>query len=87
MRGEGREKERERNIDAREKHPLLSSLGTPDWDRKQTRNPGMCPDWESNLSLCRRTANQLGHTSWANKLSFQQQSSDLLASPRITSTF
>ena len=39
-RGEGREKERERNINWL---PVLQPL-----TRDQTRNPGVCPDWESN---------------------------------------
>ena len=39
-RGEGREKERERNI-----HVWLLSCA-PNWDL--ARNPGMCPDWEWN---------------------------------------
>ena len=45
-RREGREKERERNIDMRQK---------PQWDSSrtcltgdQTHNPGIFPDWESN---------------------------------------
>ena len=38
---EGREKERERNINVW--LPLMSPTGDP------TRNPGTCPDWESNL--------------------------------------
>ena len=39
-RGEGREKERERNIDVCcPSHPLTGGLAC---------NPGMCPDWESN---------------------------------------
>ena len=41
-RGEGKEKERERNINARLPfaRPALGNL---------VRNPGMCPEWESNL--------------------------------------
>ena len=40
--GERREKERERNINMwlPLMHPLLGNLA---------HNPGMCPDWESNL--------------------------------------
>ena len=30
-RGDGREKERERNVDEREKHRLVVSLMSPDW--------------------------------------------------------
>ena len=41
MRGEGKEKDRERNID------WLPLLCPP--TRDQTRNPSMCPDWELNL--------------------------------------
>ena len=36
-RGEGRKKERERNIDVWEKYQSVAS-----------HNPGMCPDWELN---------------------------------------
>ena len=41
-RGEGKEKERERNINAQLPfaRPALGNL---------VRNPGMCPEWESNL--------------------------------------
>ena len=43
-----REKEKERNIDRREKNiNQLPLMQTPTGD--QTDNPGMCPDWESNL--------------------------------------
>ena len=38
-RGEGREKKRE-------KHPSVASHTCPKWDRN--RNPGLCPDQESN---------------------------------------
>ena len=40
-RGEGRDKERERNINV-----WLSSHMPPTGDL--ARNPGTCPDWESN---------------------------------------
>ena len=42
----GRKKERERSINAREKHPLVASDLCPDLD--PTRNLGMCPNQESN---------------------------------------
>ena len=45
-RGEGREKERRRNINAREKQGSAVSCTSP--NRDQTCNLGMCPDWESN---------------------------------------
>ena len=45
--GTGREKERERNIDVREKHWLVAFCKHP--DQGQTHNLGTCPDWESNL--------------------------------------
>ena len=41
-RGEGKEEERERNISVR--LPLMSPP-----TRDLAHNPGMCPDWESNL--------------------------------------
>ena len=44
-REEGREKE-ERNIDISEKHWLVASRTPPAGDL--ARNPGLCPDWESN---------------------------------------
>ena len=46
MRGEGRGKERERNINVREKHQSVASCMPP--TRDLARNPGMCPDWELN---------------------------------------
>ena len=45
-RGEGREKERERNINVQEIHQLVASHMPP--NGHLARNPGMCPDWESN---------------------------------------
>ena len=45
-RGEGKEKERERNINVWEINWLAVSH-TP-WAGDLTRNPGVCPDWESN---------------------------------------
>ena len=43
-RGEGSEKERERNM--QEIYRLVASHRTPNGDL--ACNPGMCPDWESN---------------------------------------
>ena len=45
-REEGREKERERNIDVWENHRLAASRTPPTGDL--ARKPGMCPDWELN---------------------------------------
>ena len=45
-REKGREGEMERNIDVRETHWLVASCVTPTGDL--ARNPGLCPDWESN---------------------------------------
>ena len=45
-RGEGKEKERERNIDVQEIHQLVASSTPPTGDLAQ--NPGMCLDWELN---------------------------------------
>ena len=44
--GEGRYKEKERNIDVWEKHQLVASPTPLTWDL--TWNPGMCPDKELN---------------------------------------
>ena len=50
-REEGREKERERHIDVREKH--LSAVSCMHPEQGAGHNPGMCPDWESNQQpLC-----------------------------------
>ena len=43
-RGEGREGERERNINVREIHESLASHMPPTGNL--AHNPGMCPDWE-----------------------------------------
>ena len=48
-RGEGREKERERNIEVREKHQSIASCTRP--IRDGTCNLGMCPAQESNRWL------------------------------------
>ena len=45
-RGEGREIERERNINVQEIHQLVASHISPPGDL--ACNPGMCPDWELN---------------------------------------
>ena len=45
-RGEGRKKERERNIDMQEKHQLVASCTPPPGDL--VHNPDLCPDRESN---------------------------------------
>ena len=45
-RGEGSKKERERNIDVREKHQLVASHTLP--TRVLAHNLGICLDWESN---------------------------------------
>ena len=42
----GREGERERNTDVREKHQLVASCMLPTGDL--ACNPGVCPDWEWN---------------------------------------
>ena len=44
--GEGRYKEKERNIDVWEKHQLVASYTCPSWG--PACNPGMCPDQGSN---------------------------------------
>ena len=41
-----RGKERERNIDVREKHPSVALVRALTMDL--AHNPGMCPDWEQN---------------------------------------
>ena len=45
-RREGKEKERERNMDVQEIYRLVASPTPPTGDL--VCNPGMCPDWESN---------------------------------------
>ena len=49
---EGREKERERNTDVREKHWLPLQCGPGHRGGRgcgeELGNPGMCPDWEPN---------------------------------------
>ena len=51
-RGEGREEERERNINVREKHWSVASHTRPVWapsrSRDRTWSSDMCPDHESN---------------------------------------
>ena len=45
-RGEGRQKERERDIDVRERHPSVASGRCPSWGPNP--QPGVCPDKELN---------------------------------------
>ena len=45
-RGEGREKEKERNINVWEDTQSVASRTPPPGDL--AHNPGMCPNWESN---------------------------------------
>ena len=61
-RQEGREKERERNIDVGEKIRLVASCMPPTGDL--ARNPGLCPgwDWTSDLSIHRPVLNPLSYT-------------------------
>ena len=47
FRQKGREGERERNINVREKHGSAASSSAP--GRDQTHNLGLCPERESNL--------------------------------------
>ena len=54
-------RERERNIDVREKHWSVASCKHPNQD--QTRNLGMGPDQESNLWLFRLRVDPA--TNWA----------------------
>ena len=44
--GEGRKKEREKNIDVREKQQSVDSHKLPDWGRNP--QPGSSPDWVLN---------------------------------------
>ena len=56
-RREGKEKERERNINV-----WLPLVRPP--TRYLALNPGMCPDWESQVTLiCRPALSPLSHTS------------------------
>ena len=61
-RGEGREKERKKNINMREKHQSVASCTRP--KQNQTRNAGMCPDQKSNPQRFAlwKTPNQVNHT-------------------------
>ena len=45
-RGEGKEKDRERNISVGETHGSVASHTLPTGEL--AHNPGMCPNWESN---------------------------------------
>ena len=59
----GKEREREGNINVQEKHQLVA-FHTP-LTRDLARNPGMCPDHESNLQpfACGTVPNPLSYTS------------------------
>ena len=67
-RGEGREKERERNINVQEKHWSVAShiptTGSP------SHNPGMYPTGNrtGDLSICRMMHNPLSHNSQCYKI-------------------
>ena len=72
-RGEGREKEGERNIDVREKYQSVAPHTPP--TRDLARNPGMCPDWESNQqtgnpSVRRPELSPLSHTTQGRTVTF-----------------
>ena len=62
-RWEGKEKEKERNIDVQEIHQLVDSCTPSTGDL--ALNPGMCPDQESNLQpfVCGTVPNPLSYTS------------------------
>ena len=88
-RGEGREKEKEKNIDVQEKHQLLASHMPPTVDL--ARNPAMCPDREWNwLPFSSQAATQLtSHTiqgSLCLHMAFQQIASLELGLPQSSMT-
>ena len=64
-RGEGKEKEMQRNFKVQENHWSFASHTPP--TRDLADNPGMCPDWEwnwtSDFSISRMIPNPLSHTS------------------------
>ena len=73
MRGEGREKERVRNIDVQEKQQLVASLTPPTGDL--VHNPAMCPcaptgNQTSDPLVHRPTLIPLSHTSQGKMLCF-----------------
>ena len=55
-REEGREKQRERNMDVQELQWLVASCTPPNWE--PDHNPGMCPDWESNQPFSSQAGTQ-----------------------------
>ena len=61
-RGEGREKEKERDTDVQEKHQLVASHMPP--TRDLNCKPGECSDQESNWRplVCGTMPNTLSHT-------------------------
>ena len=68
---EGREKERERNIDVQEKHQLSSAcpqLGT--WPATEAR--AGTGNQTGKFSVCRMTPNPLSHTSQGLLLTFKR---------------
>ena len=70
--GEGREKEREGNIDVREKHQLVVSYSCPIWGLNC--NPVMDPDWKLNQRpFTVWEVAQLSHTGHSYPLDFQCQ--------------
>ena len=77
-REEGREKERERNIDVRENHRNFTSRTPPAGDL--ARNSGMRPDQESNsdLTVCGPMPSPLSHTSRGLITGFESFHRDVL---------
>ena len=60
---EGRQKERERNIDVREKHWSVASHMCPNQDKPTTQASTMTRNWNRNLLVCGTLPNHLSHTS------------------------
>ena len=62
-RGQGREKDRERNIEVREKHQsVCHSHAPPTRDLVATQACALTENWTGDLLLCRMTPNLLSHT-------------------------
>ena len=83
VREEGREKERERIIDVKEKHHLFASTGTEPatWPCALARNQ------TDDLPLCRSTPSQLSHASQGSSQPFKTVVSSLYNNPVSSVSF
>ena len=73
-RGEGRENDRERNIDVWEKHQFIASCMPQQGTWSATQTSAVTGNWTGNLLVCKPAFNPLSHSSQGRKQYFTKKS-------------